>query len=71
MQFMIRLESDITWCVCLYIFGKVDLNNDWTLEEPLILHNVIILTNSGFNWDQNDYHYNIFLEKCSYQLAKK
>ena len=37
----------------------------------LTLHNVIILIKSVLNKDQNHYYYKIFLQKCSYQLAKK
>ena len=37
----------------------------------MTLHDVMILINSVFNNDQNNYYYNMFLEKCSYQLAKK
>ena len=36
----------------------------------MTLHNVIILIKSGLNKDKNHYYYKIFLEKCSYQLAK-
>ena len=37
----------------------------------MTLHDVMILINSVFNNDQNNYYNNMFLEKCSYQLAKK
>ena len=40
-------------------------------KKTLILHNVIILIKSVLNKDKNHYCYKIFLEKCSYQLAKK
>ena len=36
----------------------------------MTLHNVIILIKLVLNEDKNHYCYNIFLEKCSYQLAK-
>ena len=32
---------------------------------------VIILIKSGFNKDENNYYYNIFLEKLSDELSKK
>ena len=41
------------------------------LKKRLTLHDVIILIKSVLNKDKNYYYYNIFLEKCSYQLAKK
>ena len=47
---------------------KVDSYNYMSIEKPLALNNVIILIKSVLNKDQNHYYYNIFLEKCSYQL---
>ena len=67
-----ELTSSIT-----YVFShnyakiKIDSDNDLSLEETLTLHNAIILIKSVFNKKQNHYHYNIFLENCSYQSAKK
>ena len=49
----------------LSFFGKIKVNSDDDL------HNVIILIKLVFSKDQNHYYYNIFLEKFSYQLAKK
>ena len=69
--YLLGLKSDIAY-VFSYKFGKIkiDSNDDLPLEEMLTLHNVIIITKSVFNKDQSHYYYNIFLEKCSYQLAK-
>ena len=50
---------------------KIESDDGLTLEETLTLHNVIILINSYTHKDQNYYYNNVFLEKCSYQLAKK
>ena len=44
--------------LCLYI-------------KALTLYNVMVLMKSVFNKDQNHYYYNVFLEKCSNQLAEK
>ena len=41
------------------------------IEKIFALHNVIIPIKSVLNKDQNQYYYNKFLEKCTYQLAKK
>ena len=41
------------------------------LEKTLTLRNVVILIKSILNTNQNYYYSNIFIEKCSYQLAKK
>ena len=49
---------------------KVDWYDHLPLEKTLALHNVIILINSIFYKNQNNYFYNIFLEKFSYQLDK-
>ena len=37
----------------------------------MTFHNVIILIKSVFNKDKNNYYFNIFLEKDSYELPKK
>ena len=50
---------------------KVDSYDSLPKEKTLTLHNVIIVIKSVINKDQNHYYYIIFLEKCSYQLAKK
>ena len=36
----------------------------------MVLHTFFIIILSVFNKNQNHYYHNIFLEKCSYQLAK-
>ena len=50
---------------------KVYSYDSLPLEKILTLHNVIILFKSFLNKDQSHCYYNIFLEKCSYQLDKK
>ena len=71
-RYVIGLKIGITY-VFFNNFAemKIQSNDDLPLEETLNLHNVIILIKSVFNKDQNHYYYNSFLEKCSYQLAKK
>ena len=54
-----------------YANVKVDSYDSLPLEKMLTLCNVIILIRSVFNKDKNHYCYYIFLEQCSYQLAKK
>ena len=46
---------------------KIDSDDDLPLEKTLTLHNVILV----FNKNKNHCYYNIFLEKCFHQLAKK
>ena len=49
----------------------VDFYDSFPIEKELTLHNIIILIKSVLNKDQNYYYYNIFLENCLYELAKK
>ena len=59
-----------------YIFShnftkiKVGSYDSLSIEKSLAFRNVITLIKSVLNKDKNDYYYKIFLEKCSYQLAK-
>ena len=41
------------------------------LEKMLIFHKIIIHIKSVLNKDQNHCYYNMFLEKCFYQLVQK
>ena len=54
-----------------YARMQVDSYGSLTIENTLIFHNIIILIKSALSKDQNHYYYNIFSEKCLYQLAKK
>ena len=64
-------KSGITYVISInYAKIKTDLYDSLALDKTLTLHNVIIFINSVFNEDQNHWYYNIFLEKCSYQLPK-
>ena len=71
-RYLIFLKIGITYVFhhC-YAKIKVDFFNSLSIEKTLTLQNVIIHINSALNKDQNHYYYNAFLEKCSYQLAKK
>ena len=46
---------------------KIDSSDFLPLEKTQTLHNVVI----HINKDENNYYYNIFLQICLYQLAKK
>ena len=72
MRCLIELKSGIT-CVFSHNYAKIKMDSvdDLSSEETLSLHNFIILINLVFDKDQSRYYYNIFLQKCSYQLAKK
>ena len=45
---------------------NVDSKDFLLLEKTITFHNVIILIR-----DKDNYHYNVFLEKYSYELPKK
>ena len=53
-----------------YLIIKID-SYVLALKETLTLHNVVILIQSLLNKNKNHYYYNVFLERCLYQLAKK
>ena len=46
---------------------SIDLYNSLPIEKILTFHNVIILIKSLVNKNENNYYYNIFLEKGSYK----
>ena len=50
---------------------KVDSHDSLPPQKTLTFHNDIMHIKSVWNKDQSHYCYNKFLEKCSYQLAKK
>ena len=52
-----------------YAKTKFDSFDSLPLEKTLTYH-VMIYIKSVWNKDQNHYYYNIFLEKCFYQLPK-
>ena len=71
-KYIISQKSDIKYIFPRYYAKvKVDSCDSFPIGKILTLHNVIILIKSVHNNDQNHYYYNIFLEKCSYQMAKK
>ena len=71
-RYLVSLTSGITDVFAHYFAKiKVDSYDSFPVEKTLTLHNVVILIKSILNKDQNHYYYKIFLEKCSYQLAKK
>ena len=50
-----------------YMKIKIDSGDDLPLEKKLNMHNVIVLTKSGFDRNYNHCCYQVFLEKCSYK----
>ena len=67
-----RMRYDMTFIFSHYFAKiKVDFKILCLWKKKLTLHNAVIIIKSIFNKDKNNYYYKIFLEKCSYQLAKK
>ena len=68
-RYLIGEKSVITYVISHnYAKIKSDLYNPLPLEKTLIFRDVIILIKKVLTKNQNHYYYNIFLEKCSYQL---
>ena len=57
----------------LFLIIKVDSYDSLPLGKTTTLHNVIILINSVFNRNQNNYYCNIFLETITtfFLIAQK
>ena len=71
-RYFISQKSGITYIFSHYFAKiKVDSYDSLPIEKRLTLHNVIIHIKSVLNKDKNHYYFKIFLEKYSYQLAKK
>ena len=71
-RYLISVKSGIAYIISHnYAKIKVDSYNYLPLEKTITFYNVIILINSVFDKDKNNYCYNIFLEKASYELPKK
>ena len=67
-------ELDILYRIYFsHFFEKiqVDFCDSLHIEETMTFHNVIILIKSVLNKEKNHYYFKIFLENCSYQIAKK
>ena len=63
-RYLISVKSGITYTISHnYATIKVDSYDSF--------RNVIILVKSVWNKDKNNYYYNIFLEKASYECPKK
>ena len=50
---------------------KVDSYNSLPLGKAMTFHNIIIVISSVWNKDKNNYYYDIFFKRTSYQLPKK
>ena len=71
-RYLISLRICITYIFSHYFAKiKVDSYDSLHIEKRLSLLNRIRHIKSVLNKDKNHYYYKIFLEKCSYILAKK
>ena len=71
-RYLMSVKIDATYIISHnYAKIKVDPYGSLPLEKTITFYDVIILIISVFNKDKNNYyHYNIFLEKGSYELPK-
>ena len=71
-RYLINVKSVIKYII-FHIRAKIkiDLYDSLPLEKTMTLCNVIILVKLVWNKDKNNYYYNIFLEKVSYELPEK
>ena len=71
-RYLISQKIGITYVISqIYTRIKIDSHDFLPPEKISTLHNVITLIKSIFNKGHSHYYYNIFVEKCSYQLAQK
>ena len=70
-RYLVSIKSGITYISHNYAKIKVDSCNSLPPEKAITFHDVIILIKSVFNKDKNNYCYNIFLEKATYEFPKK
>ena len=70
-KYLIGVKASITYVVS-HNYAKIKINSydSLPLEKTMTFGNAIILNTSVFNKDKNNYYYNIFLEKASYELSK-
>ena len=52
------------------MLSVINLSDSISIEKILTLHDVITIITPLPIKDQNHYCYNIYLEKCPYQVAK-
>ena len=70
-RYLISVRSGIA-CIIFHNYAriKVESYDSLPLEKAMTLCNVIILVKSVWKKDKNNYYYNVFLEKASYELPK-
>ena len=66
-KYLTSIKSGVKYIISHYS-ATIKVDSYYSMPMEQTLHNVIIHIKSVLNKDIN---YNIFLEKCSYQLAKK
>ena len=70
-RYLISIKLGITYIISHnYTKVKVDSYKSLPLAKTITFHNIIILIESIWNKDKNNYYYKIFLEKASYDSPK-
>ena len=62
-RYLISQKSGTTFIIS---DNSANSDNFLSLEKTLTFHIIIILLKPVFNENKNNYYYNIFLEKCSF-----
>ena len=71
-RYLRSLKSDITDVIShKYAKIKVDSYNSLPLEKAMAFYSFTRFIQSVWNKNKNNYYYNTFLEKASYELSKK
>ena len=71
-RYLISVKSGITYTISHnFAEMKVDSYNSLPLGKAMTFHNIIIVISSVWNKDKNNYYYDIFFKRTSYQLPKK
>ena len=70
-KYRIGVKSGIIYVIS-HNFAKIKVDSDYSLPlgKTLTFHNVAILIRSVFNGEENNYYYNLFLEKGLDELPK-
>ena len=67
-EYLTSKKTGITNSISYNFEGiRIDSYISLLTKNILTFHNIIILIKSVVNKNENNYYYNIFLEKCSYK----
>ena len=71
-KYLVSLKCCLTYVISdNYAKLKLDSHDSLPLEKTTTFNNVIIFIKSVWHKEKNNYCYNIFFEKASYELSEK